>query len=35
MKIISAFIEKLKGVATEKQGDGTVKETVLINGKEV
>lgn len=35
MKILKALVEKIKGVATEKQGEGAVKETVLINGKEV
>ena len=35
MKIWNALIEKLKGIATEKQGEETTKEVVMINGKEV
>ena len=35
MKKIEALIESIKGIATEKQGDGDRKEVVIINGKEV
>lgn len=35
MRILDALIEKMKGIATEKQGEETTKEVVMINGKEV
>jgi len=35
MNIISSMIEQFKDIATEKQGDFTIKEIVIINGKKV
>ena len=35
MNVIISMIEKIKDIATEKQGDFDVKEIVIINGKKV
>ena len=35
MKLFQFLIEKIKGIAIEKQGNFKSKEVVVINGKEV
>lgn len=35
MNIIFSMIEKIKDIATEKQGDFITEEIVIINGKKV
>ena len=35
MNIIHMIIEKVRGIATEKQGDFQNKEIAIIKGKEV
>lgn len=35
MKIIDRLLEKIRDIATEKQGGGMSQEIVIINGKEV
>lgn len=35
VNFISYLYEKIKGIATEKQGNFQKKEIVIINGKEI